>query len=77
MADCSNCGTLLPNYISCETCGQMTVVDPEHLATMFATMTSDLGQLLERRLQQLMVPRLEKMKIEILKALNERQGAQQ
>ncbi len=62
MAECPECGALLPEH-DCERCTP--------LATLFATMTHDLGQRMDRRLAV--------MKKEILKAVNEawRQGRTQ
>ncbi len=52
MADCPKCGSILSEH-ACERC--------KLLATLFATMTHDLGQRMDRR--------LEVMKKEILKAI--------
>ena len=55
MADCPKCGALLPEP-DCERC--------DLLATLFATMTEDLGQRMDRR--------LEVMKVKILAAIREK-----
>ena len=57
MADCPECGALLSEH-GCRVCG---FGREDRLATMFATMTQDLGQRMDRR--------LEVMKKEILKAI--------
>ena len=55
MADCPKCGALLQVH-DCERC--------ELLATLFATMTEDLGQRMDRRLKV--------MKDKILTAIREK-----